>query len=98
MSGLAAAGPAWRWLDVPRHVNFFTGASLQKLLESAGFDSQLTAYEGYGRQFSDAWLKEERRIGAELGSSPGNSWVLLARTMLASDQHKYDTVRVVARK
>ena len=96
--GLKLAGPAWRWLDVPRHLNFFTAASLRSLCERSGLTIVSTHYDGYCRQFSDEWIREERRISREFGIRERSPWWLLARTAFAKPQHKYDSVWVIARK
>jgi len=96
--GLRRSGPAWRWLDVPRHLNFFTGPSLMKLCMGAGLDPRVVAYEGYCRQFSDEWAQEEARISREfsLRSNPSR-WTLLGKTTFARPERKYDSVRIIAR-
>lgn len=110
-SGARAAGTHWRWLDVPRHVNFFTVRSLAAVCERAGLEIVGVDYNGYTRQFGGEWIAEEREIRKRLAalddaeatpSSPPNSRLraaaLLARTAFARDELKYDSIRVAARK
>jgi SAM-dependent methyltransferase len=97
--GARISGPAWRWLDVPRHLNFFTTRSLCRLARMAHLDVTQTGYEGYCRQFGNEWIGEEIRIRNEFAMDPAPSaWLLLLRTMFAKPQMKYDTVWIVARK
>ena len=105
--GLAAAGIAWPWLDVPRHLTFFTGSSLLLALERAGFEVAATEHVGYVRQFERWWLEEEQRAwdayartGAPQRRRPTrwNAWRLLRQTRRARDGEKYDSVRAVARR
>jgi SAM-dependent methyltransferase len=105
--GLAAAGIAWPWLDVPRHLTFFTTKSLLLALERAGFELLATEYVGYARQFERWWLEDEQRAwdayaraGARQRRRPTrwSSWHLLRSTKKARDEEKYDAVRAVARR
>lgn len=97
--GLRYSGVAWRWLDVPRHLNFFSAHSLRLFCEQAGLSVGSVEYDGYCRQFSDEWINEEERIRAEFGlDRRTSSWRLLLRTIFASCRRKYDTVRLTAIK
>ena len=97
--GLRYSGPAWRWLDVPRHVNFFTSRSLSTLCNAAGLSVVEVEYDGYCRQFTDKWAGEELRISEEFGLSRRlPRWPLLLRTFFSSPERKYDTVRIIGRK
>ena len=96
---------AWPWTDVPRHLNFFTTASLQTLCRKHGFNVLDTSYRGYCRQFFNDWLQEEARIWhafhpqEPVASMPGFSrraWRFLFDTFLAPPEKKYDSVRVMA--
>lgn len=105
-TGLKQAGPAWPWLDVPRHLNFFTPRSLRLVAERAGFTVRSTEFYGYCGQFEPGWLDSERRIrrafatldpNGNWGNVPAlrsRAWRLLMRTVLASPSHKYHSVRV----
>ncbi len=109
-AGLQTAGIAWRWLDVPRHLNFFTAQSLANICALAGFDLVKTEYRGYARQFLPDWIQEEQRIwdcynaksNGAFQMPPRNAnlqnWRLLIKTMFASDDKKYDSVRIIGRK
>lgn len=107
--GLRQLGAAWRWLDVPRHVNFFTAESLARVCRAAGLTIERIEYTGYARQFGSEWLADEqtawdclhRRADANCSLPPRNngarSWRLLAATWLAAPARKYDSVRIVSR-
>ena len=92
----------WAWTDVPRHIHFFTKASLSRLLLQSGFRVVRVLYVGYARQFSNDWINSERRVAEVVAPSyaahlgPGGAWQLLLRTMLASPKRKYDSLRIHA--
>lgn len=95
-------GQGWYWLDVPRHLNFFTRNSLRTLLETSGCTVQRAEFWGYNRQFSPGWLEAQTQIARAL-SAPDRGGALsiaayLARTMTASPERKYDSVRCIAVK
>lgn len=106
--GLRQAGAFWRWLDVPRHLNFFTETSLRSLVTQAGLEVVRCDYDGYTRQFLPDWITDEARIEATLkGQRATPAWRsrhlgralrLLARTALARPARKYDSVRLVCRR
>lgn len=109
--GLLEAGIAWRWLDVPRHLNFFTPQSLQEICRRAGLEVEAVEYTGFTRQFQFDWLADEQEIHRRLRAmhsavatplggcnSPARAWRLLTKTWNAPPARKYDSVRVVARK
>jgi 2-polyprenyl-3-methyl-5-hydroxy-6-metoxy-1,4-benzoquinol methylase len=99
------AGVAWPWLDVPRHLNFFTARSLALACEGAGLVPGDAEYTGYTRQFQRHWLELEQRIRRALArgesaprrGSDFHGWGLLLRTALSPSRYKYDSVRVFAR-
>ena len=103
--GARMMGEAWRWLDVPRHLNFFTPDSLAACAEAAGLTVRAVLFRGYVRQFMPDWLVDEARIGAELkGRKAGQADIdrqvrhsarLFARTALAKPAQKYDSVRIL---
>ena len=108
--GLEEAGVLWHWLDVPRHLNFFTPESLRNMCKMAGFGIQATEFRGYTRQFDQEWREVEQKIYdryIKYGVSPSElpernslrqSWQLLRKTYFANDETKYDSVRVIAVK
>src|SRR5690554_1503550 len=106
--GLRQAGAFWRWLDVPRHLNFFTETSLRSLVAQAGLEVVRCDYDGYTRQFLPDWIADEARIEAALKGQRvtpawrsrhlGRALRLLARTALARPARKYDSVRLVCRR
>ena len=106
--GLRQAGAYWRWLDVPRHLNFFTESSLRAFAARAGLEVIRCDFDGYTRQFLPDWIGDEAVIEAILeGRKPDTArrnrhlWRavrLLARTTFARPALKYDSVRLVCRK
>lgn len=107
-TGMQRMGQAWRWLDAPRHLNFFTEASLRACAEAAGLVVEQVLYRGYTRQFNPDWVIEEARITAELegramtqadiNAQLRHSVRLLAATALAHPRKKYDSIRILCRK
>ena len=106
--GAWMAGITWPWLDVPRHLNFFTTRSLDLACRRAGLEPRHLEYRGYCRQYSPAWLENELNVARGLGSS-GNPrwmprktmnkyWVQLFLTAFAPRALKYDSVRIIAQK
>jgi SAM-dependent methyltransferase len=110
--GLRRSGLLWPWLDVPRHLNFFTERSLRELSEGLGLKVLECQFRGYTRQFNARWIHREASIreiydrktdglsnGRPVLGSPhrgANAWQLLATTAWASARRKYDSVRIVA--
>ena len=60
--GCKVRGAGWYWLDVPRHLNFFTEDSLRTLCAHVGLLPQRAEYSGFSRQFSVGWIEAETRI------------------------------------
>jgi 2-polyprenyl-3-methyl-5-hydroxy-6-metoxy-1,4-benzoquinol methylase len=106
--GAAMAGTAWPWLDVPRHLNFFTARSLEQVCSQAGLEVATIEFSGYTRQFKREWLETEQTIRtacAAVATSPAprrsarlDAWKLLAATAFVPARYKYDSVRLIARK
>ncbi len=105
------AGITWRWLDVPRHLNFFTEQSLKQICRNADLDPKATEYRGYMRQFDSNWISDEQiiwdryrsRLNGESHVLPKRNtqweaWKLFSQTLFADDQQKYDSLRVIATK
>ena len=88
----------WLWLDVPRHLNFFTEKSLGALISSAGLGVEGAYFRGYCRQF-DVKRKEQQSRIAELFATRVRTayWRYLAETAFAGAPRKYDSVRVVGK-
>lgn len=104
--GMRLSGVSWHWLDVPRHLNFFTPASLEAACRLAGFQVCATQYWGYTRQFNRTWIATEAKIEAILkGRTPAarprltgpmlRRALLLGRSAFAPPWLKYDSVRVI---
>lgn len=106
--GLNHSGITWNFLDVPRHLNFFTKDSLQSICKKADLHIHGIEFTGYTRQFSDKWIEIQQRIWQEFSvvshqgtklSKPNSrfrSWGLLLSTIFANPEVKYDSVRVIA--
>ena len=105
------AGTTWRWLDVPRHLNFFTKQSLEAICRKVKLEPAIVEYRGFARQFDEAWINDEQtiwdRYKARLNGNshilpPRNTqwsaWKLFSQTLFAPDQRKYDSIRVIAVK
>lgn len=105
--GLAQSKQLWPWLDVPRHLNFFTGKSLGNICVDAGeLVVKHKEYRGYTRQFKSDWIENERQIldvcatkgpasSTLRASSPLKS---LRSTAFAQAKFKCDSVRVIAKR
>lgn len=98
-------GSAWRWLDPPRHLNFFTPTSLKHCAGTAGLKVEAVQYRGYVRQFAPDWILDEAHISAllqgrsrtqaDIRAQVWHSAKLLARTALARPERKYDSVQLL---
>ena len=98
----------WRWSDIPRHLNFFSRSSLAKVLEKHSFAVEFVKYSGFCRQFSNSWLDEEQKIWQAFSlhhikqqKKPNFrflAWKLLLRSLFASNDAKYDSIRLVGVK
>lgn len=107
-AGAKAAGACWHWLDVPRHLNFFTEASLRALVARAGLAVERVEWWGYARQFHPDWIATEAQAeaifagqgtvdAARLARHRRRAWGLLARTLFAPAAWRYDSVRLILR-
>jgi len=108
--GCKTAGVTWLMLDAPRHLNFFTSASLVSALEKTDFRVNKLAFRGYCRQFSQGWIEYEASIYERLvvsgqtaapwpkKNSALRAWRLLFATLLAQPAQKYDSVRAIAQR
>ncbi len=105
--GCYASGATWPWLDVPRHLNFFTAHSLDQMCQQTGTTRIATEYTGYIRQFQNPWIENEQyicKIFNERGKKqyyPPSSlshWNLLLTTGFARARFKYDSVRIISRR
>lgn len=104
--GFDAYQAEWPWSDIPRHLNFFTPSSLERILKKHGFKVKYKAYRGFCRQFDNSWLKMEEEIWNALNTErnivkpnfKNRSWKLLLRSLFASKARKYDSVRIIAIK
>lgn len=109
-TGLRRAGAAWHWLDVPRHINFFTRQSLADAARRAGLTVASERYCGFTQQVAPIWIEFEKtstqRINAAAGKNVrpdgltpghGQAWKLLFALARASDDERYDTLRLIAR-
>lgn len=101
--GRVRFGPLWYWLDVPRHLNFFSEQSLSDLLEAVGLKTQSIFFRGYCRQFSPEWQEAQTGI-AETFGTPRNLqpriwvyWLQLLQSAMSSPVRKYDSIRIVGK-
>ena len=108
--GFQLSGPAWFHSDAGRHLHFFTRRSLEAAVRQVGLTPFRTSFVGYSRQY--LWLEAEQQVwdglyrdrqdpdaGFPTPARPtrARNWKLLARTLLAPPENKYDSVRVYAR-
>lgn len=94
-------------LDVPRHVHFFTGRSLRRLMEQAGFEIIEDVHHGHTRHFEPGWRAWENLVHQRLRDHGGARQTprrtlprdlgLVARSALAAPDRKYDCVGVFVR-
>lgn len=107
-TGARLAGAAWHWLDVPRHLNFFTDASLTALASRAGLRVERREWWGYARQLHPDWIATEAHAAAVFAGAARadrkrlarhrlRAMGLLAATALAGPQRRYDSVRLILR-
>lgn len=101
--GLDFFGNAWFFLDVPRHLNFFTEHSLAAAFERNGFVVTDRQYRGYTRHFNSDWRNVQRRIARLMSidsewrfGTPGYLRYLLG-SVFSAKWRKYDSVRVICR-
>ena len=95
----------WPWSDIPRHLNFFTRSSLNKILKKHDFQVEFEKYSGFCRQFSNDWLSNEKEIWtafSQYDQTPtkepnfrSRAWKLLLKSMFVSSSSKYDSVRLI---
>lgn len=95
-------GKSWLWLDIPRHLNFFTSTSLSAVFEQAGLTDIKVEYRGYNRQFARNWLTQQARV-ANAHNTPARDDTMsqifyLLQTFNSPDDQKYDSVRVIAKR
>ena len=94
-------GPFWFWLDVPRHLNFFTRQSLTDLFRASGLRILDRCWHGYCRQFAPEWQQAHRRIAHSFGRRNerrvlmASYWAYLARSFAARPERKYDSLRLI---
>ena len=94
-------------LDVPRHVHFFTPASLRRLMNQAGLEIVAEVHHGHTRHFSAGWRAWENRIHQRLRAqgaarhtprrTVGRDLSLIARSAFAGPEQKYDCIGLFAR-
>jgi SAM-dependent methyltransferase len=86
--GFEIFGARWPWTDIPRHVHFFTEASLRIAIVSAGLEVTNVFYTGYARLLHWSWRRD---LPAR------DAWRLFALTVFADPSAKYDSIRIHAR-
>ena len=94
----------WAWLDVPRHLNFYTSKSLKIACVKAGFSIKRTEYRGFCRQFGKKWVGREARICKMLQLNTNSincrlldmkRWKLFFMSIYCPPDRKYDSVRLI---
>jgi len=100
-AGIGHFGRNWLFLDVPRHLNFFTAASLRAMAQLAGFSESRFDYLGYVMQFLSPWHREQGQICRAYGDSPAiNGFASHLRyffkTAFVADDAKYCSIRITA--
>jgi len=99
-------GATWYWLDVPRHVQFFTGESLTRLCNEQGLRARGLEYTGFVRHYQDPWIEKEKRIHDFMAgrgwdgprSGRRRAWRRLFEAAFLPDAKRYDSVMVVAER
>lgn len=100
------SGLSWEHLDIPRHINFFDEQSLKIVAQNTGLKINRIYFGGYCRMFDDSYIATEQRIHDQLikhGDMPVlskrnsilRSWWLLAKTVFATRNKKYDYIGIV---
>ena len=101
-AGLRIFARNWLWLDVPRHLNFFTMKSLRKIVENRGFTVSAEQYRGFWRQFAPEWIAQQNEAGRIFGETTETGILrgieLLVRSSMGGRKRKYDSIRIVAVK
>ena len=95
-------------LDLPRHLHFFTAASLARVASASGLFITDWRFHGFTRHFGGGWRAWENRIhdmlreaGSEVKTprrSYASSLSLLAAAAFAAPERKYDCIGFFARK
>jgi SAM-dependent methyltransferase len=108
--GARWAGLAWGHLDVPRQANVFTLRSLSRLIERSALRVEQVCWAQYCRQFHLRNIESERQKfeflearGSDRACLPVrpsllSRYGLLAASLFARPHHKYDCLRIIARK
>ncbi|MDF2231014.1 class I SAM-dependent methyltransferase [Albimonas sp. CAU 1670] len=100
--GFRRFGDEWYWLDVPRHLNFFTRSSLEGLIETVGLEVEAVEFRGYWRQICQEWAGQQANIRRAYGRPPGtplaSQTAYFLKTFRAPPENKFDSLRIVARK
>ena len=108
--GAEQASLAWEHLDAPRHLNFFDLHNLSLLVRASGFEVRKSFFNGYCRQFDNALINTERRIGEFIARSKKparptvalnsryRAWQLLLHSAWAQPERKYDSLGIIAEK
>lgn len=94
--------------DAPRHIHFFGKESLVRIFEGTGFKIERFYYTGFTRHHSPSWRAWEREIRrntlrlAPSADPPDHTFArscnILARSLFASPERKYDCIGLIARK
>jgi SAM-dependent methyltransferase len=105
--GFDTYGPAWWHADAGRHLQFFSKASLEALLGQSGATPVQWEYCGFVNQFTPSWIDDMREAwdGVYDGRPNGiprpsltRSLAYMPHALVASDDKKYEIIRVYARR
>jgi SAM-dependent methyltransferase len=105
--GFRKYGPVWWHTDAGRNLQFFTKASLIKLLLRAGAKPVKWEYRGFVTQFTPGWIDQmavvwDRLFKGRSNSPPKPSLLIsmsyLPRALLSDKSRKYESIRVYARR
>ena len=101
--GFEKYGPVWWHTDAGRHLQFFTRSSLGSLLEQCGATPIRWEYQGFVTQFMRFWIDEmtlawDAMRPKTIRPSFLHSLFYLPKALVASDDRKYEIVRVYSHR
>ena len=101
------AGPAWFLCEAGRNLNFLTGNSLSRFVESTGYDVKEMLYRQMVPQFSRSRIIAEREIANRINGTSErlrwwnltvDPWARLLRLVFKGAAQRYEIVAVIATK
>ncbi len=99
----------WSWLDIPRHLNFFTVDSLRRMGAQVGLEAEVVEFYGYNQQFRNKWIGNEQLIWDRLHAadpaavhrprnSVARSWVFMIHSIFLPVTRRYISFRIIFKK